>query len=347
MAKKLSIITNGTNGDLPVQNQGLKLSKIIAIEKIEEHEKFKALYSIDENLLNRIADDMKANKFDASQPVHIWLVADDDGTEHFYLIDGYTRLKAAKIAGLLTVPYFEHHFDSFEEAHRYALHLQTDRRNLDGADLLRNIEELMGSDYIKNLPGNKNAAIGELLGKSEKTIERAKFVETNATEEQLADIESGEKSVNETFNEIKAERKKKADSKDSDRQMSVQDDEESETDTFDDISDALEDSSGNPHGLTITDHSDGIERPYKAPFEEDDTDRWIKEKNIQVEEARKEGFADGFYKALMFSLGEVLKGRTPKEIYKDERLNDLGKYVIPSFVLPEDDENAVLALEDE
>lgn len=83
MAKKLNIITNGTGGGLPVQNQGLKLSKIIAIEKIEEHEKFKALYSIDENLLQRITEDMKQNKFDASQPVHLWITTDDGGTEHF------------------------------------------------------------------------------------------------------------------------------------------------------------------------------------------------------------------------------------------------------------------------
>ena len=98
MAKTLSIVTNGNKGSLPVQNAGLKLSKIIAIEKIEEHEKFKALYSIDEDLLERIADSMKENEFDGSQPVHIWLCKDDDNTEHFYLIDGYTRVKAAKMA---------------------------------------------------------------------------------------------------------------------------------------------------------------------------------------------------------------------------------------------------------
>ena len=41
MAKTLSIVTNGNKGGIPVQNQGMKLSKIIAIDKIEEHERFK------------------------------------------------------------------------------------------------------------------------------------------------------------------------------------------------------------------------------------------------------------------------------------------------------------------
>lgn len=370
MAKKLNIITNGISGGLPVQNQGLKLSKIIAVEKIEEHEEFKALYSIDENLLQRITEDMKQNKFDASQPVHLWITTDDSGTEHFYLIDGYTRIKAAKQAGLSTVPYFEHHFESFDEAHRYALHLQIDRRNLDGSALLKNIELLMGSDYVKNLPGNKNAAVGEMLGVSEKTIERANFVEKNATEEQLAAIEADKATVNATFNDIKKqhflnknatdEQKSRIENgeatldeifdeiksgqkaKKSDRHVPVED--SSGSDEDDGLSDALEDTSGEPHGLNITDHSDGIERPYKAPFEEDETDRWINEKNIQVEEARKEGFVDGFRKALYFALGETLKGRTPKEIYNDEKLKDLGKDVIPSFVLPDGDEDAVLEL---
>lgn len=137
MARKLSIITNGADGALPVQNQGLRLSKIIATDRIEEHGRFRELYTVDDDLLERIVDDMRRNKFDASQPVHIWVQTDDSGTEHFYLIDGHTRLRAARIVGLTTVPYFEHHFTSFEEAHRYALHLQVDRRNLDGAGKFR------------------------------------------------------------------------------------------------------------------------------------------------------------------------------------------------------------------
>lgn len=361
MAKKLNIITNGLNGELPVQNQGLKLSKIISIEKIEEHEKFKALYSIDENLLQRITEDMKTNKFDASQPVHLWITAGDGGTEHFYLIDGYTRIKAAKLAGLSTVPYFEHHFESFDEAHRYALHLQIDRRNLEGADLLRNIELLMGSEYVKNLPGNKNAAIGEMLGVSEKTVERANFVKNNATEEQLAAIESKEATVNATFNDIKErqfldknatdEQKSKIENgeatedeifdeikssqkkKKSGRHVPIDDDFEGSDD--DEPSDALEDTSGNPHGLNITDHTDGIERPSYAVHPEDDTDRWIKEKNIQVESAKKEGLEDGLkkgsdlaYEVYEYILSGIENGKTADVLRSDEKFADFSVWKI-------------------
>lgn len=336
MAKKLSIITNGMNGGLPVQNQGLKLSKIIAVEKIEEHERFRELYSIDEDLLSRITEDMKSNKFDESQPVHIWL-ASEDGEEHFYLIDGYTRVRAAKSAGLLTVPYFEHHFDSFEEAHRYALHLQVDRRNLSGMDLLRNIEELMGSDYIKSMSGNKNAAVGELLGVSEKTVERANFVERNATDEQKAEIKSGETTINATYNDIKesqfvekhasAEQKERIESgeatvediyaeiknaqnqKKSDRHETS--DNGSDMDSFDDISDALEDNSDQPKGLVISDHSDHIERPTNRLSAEEDSER-----TRERHQAFELGYADGFVKAADYIFAEFFNGTAMKSIYE-------------------------------
>lgn len=345
MAKTLSIITNSMNGGLPVQNQGLKLSKIIAIEKIEEHERFKELYSIDEDLLNRIADDMRENKFDASQPVHLWITSDDDGTEHFYLIDGYTRITAARLAGLVTVPYFEHHFDSFEEAHRYALHLQVDRRNLSGMDLLKNIEELMGSDYIQNMKGNKNAIVGEMLGVSEKTVERANFVEKNASDEQKAEIESGEATINATYNNLKKQEfveknasdeqkeriesgnatveeiydeiKEEQKSRKSDRHVSVEGDSASDIDAFDDLSDALEDTSGDPKGIVIGDHSDHIERPTNKLSAEEDSER-----TRERRKAYETGFMEGFLQAANYVLMLVLHGQANSAIYIDIFCNE-------------------------
>ena len=335
MAKKLNIITNGSAGGLPVQNQGLKLSKIIALNKIEEHEKFKALYTIDEDLLERIAEDMKANKFDQSQPVHLWLQTDEDENEHFYLIDGYTRVQAAKLAGLPTVPYFEHNFESFDEAHRYALHLQVDRRNLDGADLLKNIELLMGSDYIKNMKGSKSAAIGEMLGVSKRTVDRATFVEKNATEEQLATIASGEATINATYNEIKKENKKQT------AGLEIEDefDEEIKEDDIDDFSvdfDALDDASGDPKQI-FTPHSRDMSEHLAEHVESSEYDE-------RLIERFKGGFGEGFRKGFGESVDLVLKkvlemvreGMSADEIENSDTFADLsfdavaGKLGVPT-----------------
>lgn len=204
MAKTLNII----KGNLPLANAGLKLSKKILISEIEPHPDFQALFSIDEDVLSRITQDIIKNSYDNSQPVHIWITKDDQGNEHKYLIDGYTRLTAAKKAGLETVPYYGHEFNSLDEAYRYALHLQTDRRNLEGSDLLKNIEFLMGSEYIKKIKGNKNSAIGEILGVSEKTVERGKKVLREGKSEDLEAIENKEKTVNEVIKNINQRKQK-------------------------------------------------------------------------------------------------------------------------------------------
>lgn len=332
MAKKISLMTNGTN-NLPVANSGLKLSKIIDINKIEEHEKFKSLYSINEELLERIANNMNEKGFDQSQPVHIWIVKDENQTEHNYLIDGYTRLAASKKAGFTTVPYFEHHFENFDEAYHYVLHLQIDRRNLSGQELMQNLRVLMGSDYVQNFEGDKADFIAEELGVSKRTVNRAISVENNASEEQKKRIEKGEASINQIYNENHP--KKKSENNSSQKRDEIKENLEDEN-FNNDISEALSDNEGTPSSLNFN-HSDGIERP--LPKTGDDTVFiTLEEKNIQCKSAEEKGFSDGFYTALVFVLSEILKGRTPKEIYNDERIADLSPEVICNFELPQDAE---------
>ncbi len=320
MAKQLSIIKAG--GQAAFADTGLKLSKMILLTDIEFHSEFQKLFTIDENLLDRIQNSMVDKGFDNSQPIHIWKVTDNEIT-HNYLIDGYTRFAAAKKAGLKSVPYFEHKFESFEDAYKYVLSLQVNRRNLEGTELLKNISILMGTEFIQNAEGKKAEAIAEVLDVSPRTVTKALAVEKD--EEAKSKVESGEMTINQAYNDMQEKKKSK-------KQKNEEDE---------DISESLDDNSGNPAGLNFN-HSDGIERPVSKPSDEKEIDQWIKEKNIQVEQARIEGYGEGFNKALYFVLGEILKGRTPQEIYNDERLSDLSPSVICNFVLPEDDEDLVM-----
>lgn len=337
MAKKLNIITAG--GNLPFANNGLKLSENILVEKIEEHEKFKNLFSIDKALLNRITVDMEKNNFDSSQPVHIWVTKGDDGKEHNYLIDGYTRVAASKMAGIKMIPYFKHTFETFEEAHRYALHLQTDRRNLNGIDLLKNIQELMGSDYIQSLEGNKNEAIGKELGVSEKTVERANKVNSMASDEQIGRIESGEASPNQIYNEIVEQ--ETVDEEATDEQLNriesgeatVKDickeikaekklrksTKKKSTDKDDDVSESLSTNEGTPAGLNFN-HSDGIERPSYRLTPEEDSER-TKERKAAYEAGLKKG-SDLAYEIYDFILSEIESGKSAEKIRNDSHFDD-------------------------
>lgn len=354
MAKQLNILSN--NGKInSVASGGLKLSKKILIEKIEEHERFKNLYKIDEFVLERITNHMGSNGFDESQPLHIWVVTDENGVTHYYLIDGYTRLTAAKKLGLIQVPYYEHtEFISFDEAYKYVLHLQTDRRNLEGIDLLNNIKELMGSDYIQSMK-NKNQAIADLIGVSKKTVERAKFVNENASEEQIESLESGNTTINQLHTEIKQdkyieenatkEQKENLENGDISKDEVIKEIKKSKSKTkidedLDDISEALNDNSDSVAGIHFTRRKEDDSPKFTVP-KETSLDEWTIEKNKQIESAKKDSFSEGFYKAVVFCCSEFSKGKTAEEVYNDNRISDLSPSVIYNFELPEDAEDIV------
>ena len=326
MAKTLNILKAGSS--VPFADNGLKLSKSIKISEIEYHEDFKSLFAIDENLLKRITDSMLENKYDNSQPIHIWVYTDETGITHLYIIDGHTRLKAAEQAGFETVPYYEHKFESFEEAYKYVLSLQVNRRNLEGGELLRNISKLYGTEFIQNTEGKKSEAIAGILGVSDRTVEKGLYVNENADEETLEKIESGELSVNKAYKQTKAKEKKQEQSSE------VCEDIDS-FDGIEDISDSLDDNSGNPRGLNFN-HSDGIERPNNKLSPEEDSERTRERKQAYLQ-----GLSEGFYKALVYACAEIAKGRTPEQVYKDGRVSDLSPSVIEKFELPEDAEDIV------
>lgn len=332
MAKRINILNAGTT--VPFADGGLKLSKSIKINEIENHPDFQSLFKIDNELLERITSSINENGFDASQPVHIWIIEDDDGSIHKYLIDGYTRLSALRKAGHETVPYFEHKFENFEEAYKYVLGLQVNRRNIESSELLRNVLKLLRTDFIQNTEGKKSEAIAEILGVSDRTVEKAIAVSENADEETLAKIESGELSVNKAYKQEKEKSKgksKKADSLEDD--VSTKANEEDLDDKIDDLSDALEDNDGNPQSVTV--RSRDMSEYYNPPKES--------EIDVRLIERYKEGFVDGFKKAASVLSYEVYdkictfieEGKTLKEIQTDDVFSDFSFGVFaPKIAIP-------------
>ncbi|MCM1321611.1 MAG: hypothetical protein NC041_07055 [Bacteroides sp.] len=328
MARQITLEKLG--GKAPFADGGLKLSKSILIEQIEAHEDFRSLFKIENELLERITDSIKENSFDASQPLHIWVKKEEDGTSHNYLIDGYTRLQAAKNAGLNTVPYFEHKFENFDEAYKYALGLQVNRRNLESAELLRNVSKLLGTEFIKNTSGKKSEAIAEVLGVSPRTVAEAISVAKNADEETLAKIDSGEKSVHKAYKESKAKSKKRIDERA----------EDSGIEDFEDISDALEETAENPREIFV--RSRDMSEQYNAPAETESDKRMI--------ERYKDGFADGFKKGFSEGAsriyGKIISAikdgiyNSAEEIENDEIFSDFTFSEIASkLAVPADNEN--------
>lgn len=328
MAKRINILNAGTT--VPFADGGLKLSKSIKISEIEKHPDFQSLFKIDDELLGRITSSINEKGFDASQPVHIWKATDDDGTLHNYLIDGYTRIAALEKAGHETVPYFEHKFESFDDAYKYVLSLQVNRRNLDGSELLKNVSKLLETDFIQNAKGKKSKAIADILNLSDRTVDKAISVINKADEETLAKIDADELTVNKAYNQDKEKSKVKSEKKNSHK-------EENSSDEIDDISDALEDNEGNPHSITV--RSRDMSEHYEAPKES--------EMDLRLIERYKEGFVNGFKKAASELSYEVYdkictlleEGKNLQEIQSDVIFSDFSFEVFaPKIAIPTEPE---------
>lgn len=181
------------------------------IPHIKTAEPFVSLFPIDDGVLGRIIESMKGGYFDEAHPLIVWeREIDHPRMKYEYiLLDGHTRLEAARRVGMVDVPAVKKHFSGEDEAVEYAIRCQRDRRNLTDADLLRWVGEMKrrrrGGDQSNPPNGGMVAgAMAETLGVSARTIERTKTVIDHADDQTKAAVLAGEKSINQAYNETQA-----------------------------------------------------------------------------------------------------------------------------------------------
>lgn len=177
------------------QKKNLKIKDITLIPEFEK------LLAMDDSVVNAMTESMKTEGFKPGHELHIWA---HDGK--FILIDGHTRRHCAIKAGLTSVPCIIHHFDTLEEAKKFAIREQTDRRNLSGEALLQAVANFnfeKGKGNAGDEKGKASEIIGKQLGVSSKTVEKARVVLKEASEEQKEAIRKEELSVNQVYNQIR------------------------------------------------------------------------------------------------------------------------------------------------
>ena len=178
------------------QKKTLKIKDIVLIPEFEK------MLAMDESVVTAITESMKTEGFKSGHELHVWLY---NGKK--ILIDGHTRRYCAIKAGLSEVPCIVHHFDTLEEAKKFAIREQTDRRNLSGEALLQAVANFnfeKGKGNAGEEKGKASEIIGKQLGISSKTVEKARVVLKEATEAQKEAIRKEELSVNQVYNQIRA-----------------------------------------------------------------------------------------------------------------------------------------------
>jgi hypothetical protein len=105
--------------------------RTIEISHIRTHSTFVELLPVDEDLLAKMIEVMRAEGFYQSEPV---VLAKWKGLEEPVLIDGHMRIRAASEAGITHVPCVTVEFSNEMEALQHAVNLQAvRRRTTDGA----------------------------------------------------------------------------------------------------------------------------------------------------------------------------------------------------------------------
>jgi ParB-like chromosome segregation protein Spo0J len=173
------------------------------LHEIEKHELFKELFPINEEIKDRIKQDMLENGFDDNQPV---VLANWQGQEEPVCVDGYTRLSVAEDLGIDEIPTVMYSVETKKEAFDIALNRQANRRSLTNAEIFQCIETMS-----TRLVGPPNGGlpytveeIAEKLGISKRKVERTLRVVKDAPPETKKQIKAGNTSINQAETAIKA-----------------------------------------------------------------------------------------------------------------------------------------------
>lgn len=305
-----------TNTNTALMGTGMNvLAKLVPIADIKTIPELSEIFQRQNKVVEDIKKSMQEDGFHKEEPIVIAKLT--DGTV-LGVADGNTRLMIAKEIGLDEVPIVYKTFDNLEDAIQYAKDRQFHRRNLSQAEIY-NYANNLDAIEARNGEGRATERLAKEIGVSASTIEHARTVASRADEETQEKIKNNEMSINQAYQTVRKSKKKQEEDTNED---------DSNNDDFDDISDSLSDNSGTPQGLNFN-HSDGIERPNYTVHPEDDTDRWIKEKNIQVESARKEGLEEGLkkgsdlaYEVYEYILSEIENGKSADDLRNNEKFED-------------------------
>lgn len=189
------------------------------ISELKVAEPYKSLFRIDDKIVTAIQENMEEKGYDQSQPVTVWRV-------HNIVIDGHTRLQAARTLGLEDIPVVERFFADEEAALKYAIHNQRNRRHLTDAHILFLVEKLdklfdRGGDRRSNF-GNPNIEklqdsrkiTADSIGISADKVSQCRHIRDNCTKREIEQINNGEKRIHQVYESSltakKREKKKQA-----------------------------------------------------------------------------------------------------------------------------------------
>jgi len=182
MAKLGVQTTAGFNAGKSYYAKPIRVTEIIIDPEISE------IFSIQDQMIADIRDKMEKFGYDNSQPVVVWKGKN-------IIVDGHTRLAAAKKAGLEEIPTVEMEFADLQEAKLYTFERQALRRNLGGSEILKAAQMILAK-------GGGAPEIVKRLGISRAAAYQAVKIVEEGSQEDMEAIIKGETSIKKVYSSI-------------------------------------------------------------------------------------------------------------------------------------------------
>lgn len=190
------------------------MAKSVRLEDIALDPDISQIFGRQDKVFEDIKASMKKFDFDKSQPLVVWKL---EGKK--ILLDGHTRLAAAKETGLKEVPVVEMEFESRDEAILYTFRRQKERRNLTNKEIMT-AAKMLPNCRSANGEGRAAKRLGDAIGVSASTIYKAQRLQKEAPDDLLQLVDEGEMSIKGGWKELKR-RQKPAEEKPSDEEPAI------------------------------------------------------------------------------------------------------------------------------
>lgn len=319
-----------------IKSHDILVSELVQIPELKE------LFPRDPDVYTRLKGDIERDGL--LSPIIIWKAKN-------IVVDGNTRYDIIKELGWEKIEVKELDFNSIDEAKKFAEIMQLDRRNFTQAQ----IYEYSNKEIVHQYGDGRDVDIkAEALDVSPSTVKHAQYIERYGDDEQKELILAGKDSINHVWEQVKKAKYVADNATESQKEQldagitnvdylydeikRAEQEKKDKTKRRKDIEDYDEPKEYSPAPVTVHQRKEDDSTKFTPP-KETEIDEWTKEKNRQVETAKKEGKAEGFEKGFIYVLYEVIKGKSPVEIYNG--ITDFSVSAICNFELPPDAEDIV------
>jgi ParB family chromosome partitioning protein len=171
--------------------------KKVSIESVKTAEPFASLLPIREEVLAAITENMRIRGYDMSQPLIIW-------KERGVLVDGHTRLTAAKAVGLPTVPVIYASFTDTDTVIGYMLQIQFSRRNIRDGELVALAKKTLDNyQKVYGEGGKAEFLVKKFIGLSYTKAKKVYYIVETATERDMEMLRNEEITINKLYDRLK------------------------------------------------------------------------------------------------------------------------------------------------